>query len=456
MRAIIAFDPLAGYRFATYATIWIKQAITRYIANSGLIWIPVYRIELEQRVLAKINQFETKQGRSPNEKELADILDLEPAQVRAVLDEIRVLRRILRLEEPLKDRHQEENGDVFGDLVPDQHPLAEEELIAQEFSQETKRMLAEAPLIDLDKRIIELYFGLNGGDEHTLEYIGDILGVSGERIRQRLTRALDALRTRGNWERMSAFHQLRPLPEAESRARWDKAINALLNVLKEQEESEESWLLEQYLERLACHLELPLDKLVTETEDLELRQARMAAAALLWSPGKLKLEEIANRLKLQHLGAAWKAVHKVGLQLRKRKYDALAQKFEPPKPLEPLPESEEIEDDFSEENDNIETGQLSPVTPEEVSQVRAWLDKVELTPKQRLILEERLGLDKPRATLEEISQSLSLTRERVRQIQASAIKQIQENSVWSELQSFLEPIFKEIVRKYGARKSELR
>ena len=189
IKAVDKFEYQRGFRFATYATWWIRQAVTRSLSqHSRTIRIPVHTDDRVRRVYKVSQELEQKLGRRPEADEIAEEMeDVGPADIRWLL---RVSRRPKSLNAPLSD---EGDADEFGDLLPD------EDLVRPDISAETE-MLAEdvraivATLSPREARILRLRYGLDGGGDHTLKEIGEKFGVTRERVRQIEMQALRKLR----------------------------------------------------------------------------------------------------------------------------------------------------------------------------------------------------------------------------------------------------------------------
>ena len=198
MKAVDKFEYRRGYKFSTYATWWIRQAITRAIADQArTIRIPVHMIETINKLIRTSRQLVQELGREPTSEEIAKRMDIPVAKVRKVL---KIAQEPISLETPIG----EEEDSHLGDFIEDRGVVSPAEAVINvNLKEQTAHVLRT--LTPREEKVIKMRFGLEDGSEHTLEEVGQSFAVTRERIRQIEAKALRKLRHPSRSRKLRAF-----------------------------------------------------------------------------------------------------------------------------------------------------------------------------------------------------------------------------------------------------------
>jgi RNA polymerase primary sigma factor len=197
IRAVEKFDWRRGFKFSTYGTLWIRQAIQRGLQNHGrTIRVPVHVAQRQVKVRKAESELSTKLGREPTDEEIADVVELG-------VDEVNELRELSRglasLDQPVSD----DGETALGDLLATERPEPSEEVGAADRDRRVHEIVGQLP--EAERNVIRLRFGLAGDEPRTLKQTGSDLGISAERARELEERGL---------RRLAAFSELGQLREA--------------------------------------------------------------------------------------------------------------------------------------------------------------------------------------------------------------------------------------------------
>lgn len=318
LRGTETFDYTLGFRYSTYVFQWIKQFANRALADASIL--PVHMKERISRLLKAISELRMKLAREPKLEELAKKLRQGPEAVQFTLDCLKFYTHFPSLDAKVGGDEADESDSQFLDFLESSELLGsepkspterlysngnlEDEMFQKEFSEKMADILKQAPLLGIERRFLELRFGLAGESEHTLEEVAEMYGLTRERVRQIEEMGLDVLRTPEVWEQVQEFVPSLPEPSAGPSQEREALLSSLGDKVVHPEllPPPAKSVLEpaEILNEVASKFGLSVEELLERKRTSELVEARWLAIFRLRDELGLSFSEICHILGLGH------------------------------------------------------------------------------------------------------------------------------------------------------------